>query len=66
MGSKEDQKKNPVARLRERFYKIREGLRPSPELENALRKENPVKEQESEKQKKIASTQLPKRDLDIG
>ncbi|OFZ79687.1 MAG: hypothetical protein A2583_06740 [Bdellovibrionales bacterium RIFOXYD1_FULL_53_11] len=62
---KSNDKKNGVAKLRERFYKIKKSIKISPELDEATRVKNPneIKEKNSNQDnRKIA---LPKHDKDL-
>lgn len=41
MESKDNKEKSGVAKLRERFYEIKRKIKPSPELEEAVRQKKP-------------------------
>jgi hypothetical protein len=67
MGSKEDQKRNPVARLRERFFEKKKNRVPSEELKDTFKKKAPPT-QEEESRKKIAQcsvTPKPRKEIDL-
>ncbi|MBN19906.1 MAG: hypothetical protein CL678_01365 [Bdellovibrionaceae bacterium] len=66
MGSSNSKEKTAVAKLSERFYKIKEGIKPSPELEKAIRDKQPESEKvpSTEKTRRIASSKQS-RDIEI-
>jgi hypothetical protein len=59
MTENRKEEKTGVQKLRERFYRIKESIRPSDELKKALQKDKERYERNNQPEKKIAKQNRP-------